>query len=211
MALAARESGVQDFGTICVVDDDDIVRDAIVTLLKRKGFSVRGFAESGAFLGAVEAGCVSCAILDYLLPGMSGLEIAEELRRRGQEIPIVFLSGEGDIPTTVRAIKLGAVDFLTKPASPERLVAVVQELLEEAARNETLVQQHQEAADAIGALTPRELDVMDGMLRGLQNKQIARLLGISHRTVEIHRARVMHKMHASNLLELSRLAELREG
>lgn len=196
---------------VCIVDDDDIVREAVVSLLKRRGFPVRGFSDAKAFLAAVEAGGVDCAILDFRLPGMSGLDIAAELRERGEELPIVFLSGEADIPTTVSALKLGAVDFLTKPAEPGRLIAVVEELLAAASHQREAAARHREASGTLSALTRRERDVMDGMLRGLQNKQIARVLGISHRTVEIHRARVMQKTHAANLLELARLAEIRTG
>lgn len=211
MSASAPESKARAVRTVCIVDDDPVVREAILALLKRKGFAVRGFGDATEFLAAVETGGVACAILDFRLPGMSGLEIAAELRERGQELPIVFLSGEADIPTTVSALKLGAVDFLTKPAQPERLVEVVEELLAEAERLQESEKRHAEAAGALGGLTRRERDVMDGMLRGLQNKQIARVLGISHRTVEIHRARVMQKTHAANLLELSRLAEFRAG
>lgn len=211
MISNALEPGDKAARTVCVVDDDDICREAIATLLQRKGFSVRAFGDAAGFLAAVESGGVGCAILDFLLPDMSGLDIAAELRRRGHEVPVVFLSGEADIPTTVRAIKLGAVDFLTKPAPPERIVAVVEELLATAERGQVHAERQKEASCALATLTCRERDVMKGMLRGLQNKQIARTLGISHRTVEIHRARVMQKMHASSLLELSRLAELRAG
>ncbi len=209
MIASVPESDARAARTVCVVDDDPVVREAILALLKRKGFAVRGFGDATDFLGAVEAGGAACAILDFRLPGMSGLEIAAELRERGQKLPIVFLSGEADIPTTVSALKLGAVDFLTKPAHPERLLGVVEELLAEAERLQASEQRNAEAAGVIDGLTRRERDVMDGMLRGLQNKQIARVLGISHRTVEIHRARVMHKTHAANLLELARLVELR--
>lgn len=209
MTQCTVSCSAKPIGRLCIVDDDEMVREAVIMLLRRRGFAVQGFGCAADFLAAVEAGGVSCAILDFRLPGMSGLEIAAELRERGQELPIVFLSGEADIPTTVSALKLGAVDFLTKPADPERLVAVVKELLSEAQRLRESSQRHAEAERALGELTPRERDVMGGMLRGLQNKQIARVLGISHRTVEIHRARVMQKTQAANLLELSRLAELR--
>ena len=193
--------------TVLVVDDDDAVRDSIEMVLSVAGYKVSGYASGIEFLDASPYPAPCCALLDLRMPGMDGLSVARELRRKGSWMPIAFLSGEPDIPSTVDAIKLGATDFLVKPVRADRLMGVVGQMLEQSQQLHVVHEHDAATRKLLESLTDREREVLDGMLHGLQNKQIARVLGISHRTVEIHRSRVMQKTHASNLLELARLLE----
>jgi FixJ family two-component response regulator len=192
---------------IFLVDDDHAVRDSFSLLFETAGFAFEIYDSAEAFLQAYCPGRPGCLILDVNMPGMSGPELQAELARREVHLPIIFLTGYGDIPMTVRAIKAGAVDFLTKPVQGKRLM----ELITAALQND--VQMHEQAAVEpafcirISGLTPREMEVMSLAVAGYTNKEIARYLNISHRTVEIHRARVMEKTGASNLLELARMCD----
>lgn len=193
---------------IYVVDDDAAVRDALTLLLEQEGLQVEAFDSARAFLEACQSlRGVSCAIVDIHMPFMDGLQLQAELSRLGVRIPVIFLTGHGDIPMSVRAIKAGAVDFLTKPVSSGMLLHSVCAALEESRRRGHEAEVVYEASSHLAALTERERQVMALAVDGLANKEIARRLGISHRTVEIHRARIMQKTGAESLLDLARIAQ----
>jgi FixJ family two-component response regulator len=190
-----------------VVDDDDAVRTAISRLLSAAGYGVRGYGSAGAMLLApppVEPGCI---ILDYRLPGPNGLQLQEALGKREDHLPVIFLTGHGDIPTTVQAMKAGAVDFLTKPIQRDALLGAVATAVErDAARRKSRVNRAEVRA-RYQALTVRERDVFERIVVGRLNKQIAAELGTAERTIKAHRARVMEKMQAGSVAELVHLAE----
>jgi two-component system response regulator DctR len=190
-------------GTVFIVDDDEAIRDALRLLFESRGKCVRLFASAGEFLASDRGGCVGCLVLDVRMPGMSGLELHERLQREGCRVPVVFLTGHGDVSTAVRALKGGAVDFVEKPFSDNDLVDRVEAALRLAVERRRAMDQQAALQGRIDTLTPRERQVMELMLAGRLNKQIADDLAISMRTVEVHRARVLEKMGARSVLELA--------
>ena len=192
---------MSDIEIVHVVDDDDATRDAVAMLVEQHGYAVRGYASAADFLAALTPAVGGCAILDMRMPGMDGLELQAELARRDIAMPVVFLTGHGDIPTTVRAIKGGAVNFLTKPVKGAALLASIRAALDEGREMRAM----RDAQQRLQSLTEREREVAELALTGLPNKEIARTLGISHRTVEIHRARALHKTGANSMLDLAHL------
>ncbi|MBU2569161.1 MAG: response regulator [Gammaproteobacteria bacterium] len=193
---------------VFIVDDDDAVRDGLGQVMEVAGFNYQTFESAEHFLQAYCPGKNGCLVLDLNMPDMTGDELQTELIRRDIHLPIIFLTGYGDIPTTVRVIKAGAVDFLTKPVSSKLLIERVRDVLEQEARkNEDSLLADQALCRRLSGLTTRESEVMSLVVTGHSNKEIARQLGISHRTVEVHRARVMEKTGATSLLELARLCE----
>ncbi len=200
---------MNNHATIYVIDDDAALRDALALLLELDDFSVETFASPMDFLTVCEsaAGPRSCAIVDLRMPGMDGLQLQEALTQRGIRLPIVFLSGHGDIPTSVRAIKAGAVNFLTKPVTGVALRKSIEAALQEGARLYAQSQAQQTSAMRLDSLTDREREVLFLATEMLPNKEIARKLGISHRTVEIHKARLMQKTGAATVLDLVRLVD----
>lgn len=193
--------------TVFVVDDDAAVRDAIRDLLESIGIHVETFRSGAEFLAKTRAEVPSCLILDVRLPGTSGLEFQRELIAAGVEIPIIFITGHGDIPITVQAMKAGAVDFLTKPFREQELLDAIHKAVDRD-------RQRREQSAEIGilrqryeGLTPREREVMALVTQGLLNKQIAAELGASETTVKIHRGQVMRKMEADSLADLVRMAD----
>lgn len=198
---------MNDRATVFVVDDDPAVRDSLTLLIELEGLAAQSFESAEAFLAACPIDVAGCAVVDVRMPGMDGIHFQEELTRRGYRLPIIFLTGHGDIPTTVRAIKAGAADFLTKPITAEALLASVRVALEQGRRLSAEAEANHSAASSLTRLTEREREVMALAILGNTNKEIARHLGISHRTVEIHKARLMHKTGAASVLELARLAE----
>ena len=193
--------------TVYVVDDDCAVRDSLVMLLEQHGLPAVAYPSASALLQSVPPDAPGCAVIDVRMPGMDGLELQEQMTRRGFLLPVVILTGHGDIPMSVKAIRRGAVNFLTKPVSASALVHAVREALQEGERVHREAGEIQSAGARLASLTARENEVMALALRALPNKEIARQLGISHRTVEVHRARLMHKTGTQTLLELARLVE----
>lgn len=190
-----------------MIDDDAGVRVATEELLNSAGFRCQGFPTAEDFLRASQTITAGCIILDISLPGMNGLDFQQQLARAGLRIPIIFLTAHGDIPMTVSAMKSGAVEFFTKPFDDEQLLHAVQQAL---ARDRMLRQQNEEIAAVrkrYELLTPRERQVLDLVLAGMLNKQIAAQLGTSVITIKVHRGQAMRKMQAQSLLELSKMME----
>jgi len=191
--------------TVFVVDDDRAVRESLALLVQSVGLEVETFASAGEFLDAYRPDRRGCLITDIRMPGMSGLELQERLTEDGYHIPVIVLTGFGDVPAAVRALKGGAVDFVEKPFNPQALLDLVQqalvrdtELREQAAREADL-------AERMALLTPREGEIMALVVAGKANKVIAIDLSISERTVELHRGRIMRKMQARSVAELMRI------
>jgi FixJ family two-component response regulator len=189
--------------TVFVIDDDAAVRDALGRLLEAHRLQVRTYDSAEGFLAALRPTASGCLVLDVRLPGMSGPELQAALAARGSHLPIIFLAAQGDIPTSVRALQAGALDFLEKPVAGHLLLERVRGALRVEAKQRREQAQVLRARVRYAQLTPREREVMGFLVVGQSSKDIARRLCISHRTVEIHRARVMHKMHAANLIELA--------
>jgi RNA polymerase sigma factor (sigma-70 family) len=193
--------------TIYIVDDDPAVRDSLQLLIEQEGVAVHAFDGAESFLAACSQEWRGCAVIDVRMPGMNGLQLHEELIRRGIHLAIVFLTGHGDIPMSVKAIKAGAVDFLTKPVTAEALLASVRTALMVSEEMYSQTEMYQLITARLASLTERERQVMLLAVAGHPNKEIARRLGISHRTVEIHKGRIMQKTGAATLLDLARLVQ----
>jgi FixJ family two-component response regulator len=192
---------------VFVVDDDRSIRESLSNLIRSAGFNVQTFPSAQAFLTSRRPDAPSCLVLDVQLPGLSGLDLQQELAKVHCQIPIIFLTGHGDIPMTVQAMKAGAVEFLTKPFRDQELLDAIQQALardrharEQRAQSEALRRRY-------GALTPREREVMALVVAGLLNKQIAAALGTSEASVKVHRQHVMAKMGAGSLAALVRMAD----
>lgn len=195
-------------GAIFIVDDDELVLNALSVVLSREGYQVSGFGEGASFLAAARAQTPACIILDVQMPGQSGLDILKELNAQQYPAPIFIISGVGDIPMAVEAIKSGALDFIEKPFDAVTVVTRVREAIEAWARRA----QRGAGADVPAKtfagqdlLTARERDVLNQIAAGLSNKQAGRELGISPRTIEVHRARIMEKLGAKNAADLVRI------
>lgn len=192
---------------VFVVDDDETVRKSLESLLRSAGLNVETFASAQEFLAVPRAAAPGCLVLDVRLPGLSGLELQERMAEAGVEIPIVFITGHGDIPMSVRAMKAGAVEFLTKPFSDQDLLDAVTQAIERDRDARGRRAESEELRARYEALTPREREVMELVASGLLNKQAAARLEISEATVKIHRGQVMQKMRADSLSDLVRMAE----
>lgn len=193
--------------TVIIVDDDELVRDSVSELLRSAGYRVHGFGSTRELLAADMLDGPGCLILDVRMPGASGLDLQYQLSRHGNPKPIIFLTGHGDIPMTVQAIKAGAVDFLTKPARDQTLLDAVGAAIAidaERRARQAIVRRHVERVET---LTRREREVLREVARGRLNKQIAFALGISEVTVKLHRGNVMRKMEATSIGELIRAWE----
>jgi len=189
-----------------VVDDDALVLRSLGRLLRSAGFAVRTFPSSQDFLSQARNGEPGCLVLDLTMPNMNGLELQAQLTRLGNDCPVVFLSGNADVPHSVQAMKAGAVDFLVKPVDREKLLAAVRLAIGNDQRARAARKTLDDVAGRIAALTPREREVLAGVVAGKLHKQIAAELGTAEKTVKVHRARVMKKMRAGSLAELVLLA-----
>ena len=193
-------------GTVYVVDDDEAVRDSVQWLLEGQDFRVRSFESSEVFLARYDPREVACLIVDIRMDGMSGLELQDRLIERNSPLPIAFITGHGDVPLAVDTMKKGALDFIQKPFNEQQLVPLVERMLEQARAN---FAEHQQAAsrDALlSKLTGREAQVLERIVAGRLNKQIADDLGISIKTVEAHRANIMEKLGANTVADLIKIA-----
>ena len=193
-------------GNVYVIDDDPAMRDSLEFLLSSAGFNVTLFDSALTFLDVLPDLAFGCVVSDVRMPGMDGIDLLRHLKKEPKALPIVIMTGHGDIPLAVEAMKLGAIDFLEKPFEDERLVLMIDTALSRAAdssKNESVIR---DIVSRIASLSPRERQVMDGLVAGLSNKLIARDYNISPRTIEVYRANVMTKMQASSISELVRLA-----
>jgi two-component system response regulator FixJ len=191
--------------TVFVVDDDEAVRTSLKMLLKSVGRTVVDYASASAYLAAYQFERPGCLVLDIRMPGMSGLELQDQLNARGAIVPVIFISGHADVPMAVEAVQHGAFDFLQKPFRDQDLIDRVQAAIARDAVNRKQLRELQGLRQRLESLTSREREVLDLVTRGKANKVMAADLGVSQRTVEIHRARVMEKMEASSLAQLVRM------
>ena len=190
---------------VLIVDDDESVRDSLRALLLSAGYRVRAFASAKAVLETIddEGGCL---IADIRMPDMDGLELQSELVRRGCKLPVIIVTGHGDVPLAVRAMQAGAIDFIEKPYNDDALLVSVKRGLEQHRLTSETERERETRADLVKTLTPREREVLEHVIGGMPNKLVAFELGISPRTVEIHRAHLMEKTQAGSLPELVRIA-----
>ena len=194
--------------TVFIVDDDSSVRRSLERLLKSAGYRAEAFSSASEFLdsGRHRVG-PGCAILDIQMPGLNGLELHRELAKLAPSVPIIFITGHGDIPTSVRAMKEGAIDFLPKPFQDEALLHAVAMALDRSIRERTEYAEKQLIQQRVDMLTPREREVLEFVVTGMLNKQIARKLGTTEKTIKVHRGRVMEKMCVDSVAQLVRAAE----
>jgi two-component system response regulator FixJ len=190
---------------VFVVDDDQAIRSSLKWLIESVGLRVEAFASADQFMRHYYPGRAGCLLLDVRMPGMSGLELQERFVREQIQLPIIIITGHGDVPMAVRAMQAGAVDFIEKPFNDERLLECIRNALGRDRRQREIQSQRAELAARLEQLTPREHEVMEMVTEGRSNKEIANDLGVSAKTVEAHRARVMEKMQAGSLAELVRM------
>lgn len=192
--------------TVFVVDDDPAVRESLHWLVESEKLNVETFPSAVDFLEAYEPGRPGCLLLDVRMPGMTGLEMQEQLRQRSIDLPTIIITGHADVPIAIKAMKAGAVDFIEKPFDDEALLTSVRSALEAQSRNRADAEARREAKTRLDQLTKREHEVLGLVVKGLSNKRIAAVLGISEKTVEVHRGNMMRKMRVGNVAELVRVA-----
>ena len=196
-----------DDAIVYVVDDDASVRKALARLIGSVGLTVRTFGSAQEFLDEDRPDRAACLILDVRMPGLSGLDLQERLSGTRRPIPIIFISGHANVPTSVRAMKAGAVEFLEKPFDEQKLLDAIRQGLERSSRERATKKERSGIRRRVDTLTPREREVFSLVVTGMLNKQIGSALGTSEKTIKVHRARVMKKMKAGSLAELVRLAD----
>jgi two-component system response regulator FixJ len=192
---------------VFLVDDDPSVRRSVTRLIQSAGYSVQVFESADEFLKHGPVDLPSCLVLDIRMPGLTGMDLQEALVGSGHTMPIIFISGHADVPMSIKAMKRGAFDFLPKPFHDEDLLSAIEKALEKDVRQRELQSELQQLEHRMKSLTPREYEVFAFVVKGMLNKQIAAELGISEKTIKVHRARVMEKMKAGSLAELVQFAE----
>jgi two-component system response regulator FixJ len=202
--MAKAEDAV-DAATVYVVDDDDGMRRALSLLLNTVGFKTAAFASPKEFLDKFKPDTAGCLVLDIRMPGMSGLELQQHLNRMGSMLPVIFITGHGDVPMAVQAMKEGAFEFVQKPFRDQDLLDRINHALEQDKENRSTLARRADVLHRVDSLTPREKQVMAMVVDGAANKVVAIDLGLSERTVEIHRAKVMEKMGARSVAHLVKL------
>ena len=202
---------MNDQNTVFVVDDDQAMRSSLKWLIESVGMSVETYDSADAFIRNYYPGRAGCLLLDVRMPGMSGLELQEHFLEHQIKIPIIIITGHGDVPMAVRAMKAGAVDFIEKPFNDELLLESIRNALQLDFEQRNMQTERAEIATRLAHLTPREHEVMDMVTDGRSNKEIAVTLGVSAKTVEAHRARVMEKMKADSLADLVKMAMTAKG
>ena len=202
----SSSAGGEAPGTVFVVDDDSAMRQSLQFLIESHGYHVETFPSAEDFLAYYQSSMPGCLILDVRMPGMGGLKLHETLRERDHQIPVILLTAHGDVPMAVKAMRAGAFDFIEKPSNDHVLLDRIAKALERDRQFRANEQVVQKVESGLAELSPREREVMELVVAGLLNKQIAAQLGISIKTVEVHRARVMEKMRADSLADLVRKA-----
>jgi FixJ family two-component response regulator len=195
-----------DIPTVAIVDDDKAVRDSLQWLVESVGLKAKVYESAQRFLEEVDQDDFGCAVLDIRLPGMSGLDLQDKLNEKGLDMPTIIITGHADVPVAVRAMKAGAMDFVEKPFSNQMLLDRIRDALDADDHYRSEQQQVEQVEKRLARLTPREQEVMHLVVQGRLNKQIAADLGLSHKTIEVHRAHVMEKMEAETLADLVRMA-----
>lgn len=203
----ADKSSTPNDAFVYIVDDDESVRRSVARLIRSAGYQVATFDSANAFLSHRPVDAPSCLILDIHMPGLTGMDLQEALTSAGLSLPIIFVTGVADVPITVQAMKRGAQDLLTKPIEAEDLLAAIRNAIEIDVRRKARQNDQNEIRTRMKALTPRETEVLQLVITGMLNKQIAAELGISEKTIKVHRARVMEKMAAGSLVDLVHMAE----
>lgn len=193
---------------VYVIDDDDAARHSLEFLLDVAGIRVRSFASATAFLDAAPPLGGACIVTDVRMPGMSGIELVEALHKQGAAVPVIVITGHADVPLAIQAMKAGVADFIEKPFDDEVMLAAIRNALARQAGDEQMLAERQAVLERMATLSPREREVMDGMVAGKANKAIAHDLEISARTVEVYRANLMMKMQTKTLSELVRLVTI---
>ncbi len=204
--MSETQEPAQPLGVVYVVDDDEAVRDSLQWLLEGVQYQVRAFDSAEAFLAGFDPDAIACLILDVRMPGMSGLELQEELLNRKANLPIIFITGHGDVPMAVSTMKRGAADFIEKPFDQAEIKGLVERMLAHARQAAAEHERKRMNQSLLARLTSREQQVLERIVAGRLNKQIADDLGISIKTVEAHRANIMDKLKANTVADLMRVA-----
>ena len=192
---------------VFIVDDDASVRKSLVRIIESLGYMVEAFSSAEGFMDREYHDGPSCLILDVRMPGKSGIDLQKELAARDIDLPIIFITGHGNIPMSVRAMKDGAVDFLTKPFEEKQLLAAIDQAVERDIERRKKQEEKDEIKQKLLTLTPREYQVLRWVITGMLNKQVAYELGVTEKTIKVHRSRVMHKMRVESVAELVRLSQ----